>query len=304
MFNRRVYRRRFVRRGGLRFPGRVKQVVKKMHGLNTYHSVIYLQPTSWNYETGTPYHAVSYIFNISSPADLLSNIPAMVDTDDLQFYIKRLYSKSTFTNVSLHGVMMEVTTLVARNDIRVGQTINSIASTDVTGYTNGLGALQVPYASWALSDSFKKNFKILASKKRILKPGQLKTVTCKVQKSYLRKPVSANVEGDSIGYNYREGNIIKVVRFYGLPTNWLSSGIDNGVGLTPVVVRAIQTRYASYYRMDDAKPDAQIAYPNQFTTSSASNNATWNPTYATIAYNGTTIDPVQPAIVENIPREP
>lgn len=269
------------------FPGRVKQVVKKMHGLNTNVDVRYLTPATYNYGVGAPYATFNYYFNTSSPGNLRARIPALLDSPDLQFYVKRMYTRNTFTNVSLQNVMVDITKLYARRDIRADVTLAEICNDEVVGTSAvTVPLIQMPYVSFTVGDTFRKTFKVLSHKQRILKPLSTVTIKDRIQKSYLRKPINQDVEADT-QYSTRRGNILTIVRFYGTPTNWTNSvGVGTNItGLTPVIIRGIQNTYTSYYRMDDAEPTALFTNNAGFTTVGVTGNTTWNPTYAMLVAN-------------------
>lgn len=261
----------------------MKQVVKKMHGLNTMAYVQLLSPVNFNYGLGTQYQAALYIFNMSAPNQLAFNIPTwQTDPLDTQYWLKRLYTKNTYTNTGLQPIIMETWTIYCRTDLRDGETIVSIANEGVQGVTT-TSIVHMPYTSFAIGDSFRKHFKVMKVKRRILKPLQVKTVTNKVCKKYLRKPISRRVEGDS-DYTHREGNIITLVRFYGIPTNWTNAANigTNETGMSYVQVRGIQHRYLSYYRMDDVTPTTGVASNADFSVAGYANLA-WIPTYLNVA---------------------
>lgn len=253
-----------------------------MHGLTTEQVVSPTSPINLNYGAGQPYSSAYYIFNPSSPVALNTMIPNLNTSQDgdSQFWIKRGYVKNMYTNVGMFPVYCQTTTLIARKDLNTSLVV--IANDDVQNLNvSGLNLMAIPFLSWTVSDEFRKSFKVLKQKTTIMKSMATRTTITKLNPSYYRKAITGDIEGD-LEYTFRRGNIVKVVKFTGIPCNWTSEGggIINQNGLTPIQIRGFTHYYCSYRRMDDTQSFASVQTSNvDFTTTNVSPNISLNPTF-------------------------
>lgn len=253
-----------------------------MHGINTQQSFIYLPPILISNVAGQPQQAAIQIFTLGNAASLNNNIPDFDGTT--QFYLKRLYTSATYTNVNHIPCVIEYNKMVCRRDLTTADNVTSFMNQDVQTNTTVFLSANTPWLSPFTGDTFRKSFKLITRKRMILTPGKCKTFHMGVQKNYLRKAISGEDEG-SATYGLRKGNLIYLFRFYGMPVNYSDgSSINSQTCLGPVNVRGLSHDYCSYYRMDDVEPTSTIGWTER--QGIITSNIALLPSY-TIAVHGT-----------------
>lgn len=262
------------------FVKRVKHIVKKLHGLNTRQYCNFEPQIQQNQFQGSLQYAVIREVSVDSPGQITNVIPALTDNTEKQIYIKRLYRTLTYTNNSLFPVICQATWVRCRFDMTTG--ITALLQVDAPN-------AYFPYLSSYTGDDFRKKCKIVKQKTITMKSGI--PYTFKVKSNYQsRKPITGDVEGDLLAFNYRKGNTVLLLKWYGIPQqNYIGGGFD-GTVLSSVIINGVSHTYASYYTMDDAEPTstASMLIPPNI----AETNLGWNPTmYAGAAQNAELIMP-------------
>lgn len=214
-----------------------------------------------------------------SPASLQALLgPGFVG--DTQYWLKRLYWKFTYNNVNHIPVYFDLYYVRARRDIAniTDQTFINMANDDVSvSPTSVYQPIQIPYTSPFTSDTWRKNWKIISHKRRLLLPMRPKTFYVKIKKSYLNRAICQETEG-STSYFSRRGDVMVHCRFTGIPVNYQPATESfQGVILGPIAVRGVLQQYASYYVMDDVTPTSIITQDYNLTLDAQ--NLALMPTY-------------------------
>lgn len=249
-----------------------------MHGLNTKQIFDFINPTNLPSAAASPQAARTYIINPTFYGEM-QTLLGTTFTGDIQFWLKRYYWQMTFTNVNHIPVMMEIYKFRMRRDLSSNETVSGILNASVNTNQGGSYApLELPGISPFTGDDARKTFKILSKRRKVLQPMRQARVFVSMQRSWLRKAISADVEG-SAQYNARKGSTLALVRFYGVPVNYedTAAGSVQGTALGPIFVRGTYLRYASYYRMDDVTPTSDVTIP--FTIPLPANNVAFHPAY-------------------------
>lgn len=240
-----------------------------MHGLNVNQVTGYLPVFQQNNDSNQNQFAYTRYFTVDQPDILNTLIPVFNFNGDTEHYIKRLYGIYHMVNCGMFPVICETVTCRARNDLRVGE--NILTKMEQDGVRR-----DIPYASMTTGSDFKKNFKVLRSRKFTMKPGI--PYKYRVRGCYAGgHPISYDKEGDD-DYVHRKGNIIMVIKIYGIPLSCrlVNSASTQEAVLGSVIVRGTYQYYVSYYRMDDATPSTTIT--NYIPISIPQDNVQGNPT--------------------------
>lgn len=246
-----------------------------MHGLNTRQLIEF--STNYNKpDSGTELQ--STVANLYAPGNSasLSTILGTGFVTDVQFWLKRYYYDITVANVNHLPVYMEVTWLRARKDITANQTFAGIINDDVISNVSAYTASETPYCSPFTGDTFRRNYKILKSRTTLLRPLRPRRLIIKVQKKYLRKAITFDVEGDP-NFTARAGDILLFIRYYGIPVNLTNTSFTGATAIGPVYIRQIVRRYCSWYNMNDIEPTSTIT--NNIPTTLGTDNAAFSPSY-------------------------
>lgn len=232
--------RRFGRGGYRRygFTSRVKNVVKKMHALQTLQYPIFLDPIITQNTSGGSQNAFTRYYTPDDPNDIRNYFPGAAADEEI--FIKRLYEQLLFTNTGVYPVYVQYAYLRARNDTT--SAINVIIAQDAP-------AVNQPYVSFTTGHDLQKQFKIIKSNSFFMRPA--KTYKFKVKSIYANsnKPITKDVEG-STNYQHKRGNTILVLRFMGVPIGYLNSGdTARNTCLGPMNIRGVSNTYISYHTM-------------------------------------------------------
>lgn len=244
-----------------------------MHGLNTRQRVDYFAPISQIQYDGESQLSRIQSYSVDAPSTIKTIISVLNTSPELQVYVKRLYSIHYISNNYTHSCVCESYLLKLRYDIASPGTILGLMGQDAPDVLS-------PYISPLTGDDFRKQVKIVKSKRFIMKAG--KTYKFKTPSMYNGrvKPINGDTEGN-VSYNYRKGNYIRMWRYYGVPnlfaldvTEPLPGTVLSGLGITHVY-----HTYASYYSMDDATPDSTAF--TSLAPNMAASNAMFNSTNVT-----------------------
>jgi len=226
-----------------------------MHGLNKNQSSLLGQLfTSLTPSSGSPQIRLWLALLPDAPGNLESFVPPL-GSGFVQTYMKRCKWDCIMTNAGQLPCEIQVTKLRCRKDVPN----NSVWGSDIIGAliniasqnTGTSNIMQLNYISWTVGETFQKFFKILTSRRFILRPGrQFKTAA---SHKYPSRPLTHQSDAQSAAWHYRRGNMLTLIHATGLPY----SGSD---GTTPVLgnvkLAYMIHRYYSYYNMDDVVADA------------------------------------------------
>lgn len=248
-----------------------------MHGIQTYqHSRWFPQITANNDSSQTQLAQLRQDSN-DTPITLTAHLNSAYFDGDNQVFLKRNYSTQYLTNNSQFDIICETWWLRARRDTVLS--LNAIIAEDAPPGN-------LPYISPTTGDNFRKIFKIIKSKTRVMRPARVyKTRT---GSGLLNKKITKDVDGDTT-YTYRKGNIILFQRFYGVPVTFIDSTnptIPNTC-LGPMIVRGVFHDYVSYYTMDTTQPNTSATTEIPQTIGALANNNALLPTYVNVAYPNT-----------------
>ncbi|QDJ95258.1 capsid protein [Capybara virus 26_cap1_2125] len=260
-----------------------------MHGLNTRQRVDTLTPQTQTMAFGQSQQALSYVMSVDAPGYLASGgmLNGLSVAPETQVYVKRCYGRAIISNNGIFPIMCESYLFKARFDLSNSLTVNGVMSQDGPNITD-------PYVSPTTGDNFRKTFKILSSRTRILNPGKTYTFKVPSQYSNATKYIMGDIEGNFANFNYRKGNIIRYLRFYGVPVLYgPTPDAVPGTILSSIAVTGIFKGYVSYYTMDDATADSSAV--NNLAPSLPNNNTILNAVTATAAFNADPGRWVEPA---------
>jgi len=249
-----------------------------MHGLNTVQQTNFITPISQ--QTTVSGNAGRYWneTSVDAPATLRNLLTTWSSTD--QYYIKRLYNTVYYTNVCLMPVMVDIWHLKLRKDNDI-----DVLPSMAVGAPNPLS----PYQSPMTGDLFRRQYKILKHKSKILYPQKLLRLTIKSSIPYRKAGlISSTMDGD-LSYVHRANNKILMVSFSGIPINGVlaATPATDGTVISPFMVRGLVHQYISYYSLNDIQPTSSTIGTGLPLSYVEANTAT-NPTYAQVAL--TTVD--------------
>jgi len=250
---RRNFKRQWRRAG---FGGRVKGVVKKMHGLNKRQYAGFYVPWDQEVQPGSSQYALTQTIVLDSPQGLSQFLPTLFGntTDDSRYtevYIKKFLGKMMYFNHCNYPCWLEYTYLRSRVDIPAGSTLEQLMSAD--------GPLPyLAYISPFTGNSFQKQFKILKTRKKLIQPGKFCTV--KFKKTFYPKAYTGAVQGNTAKWFALEGNLFLYIRAYGYPLLGHDTGDNHDFSLLgKIELSRLALSYISYYVMDDVRPDSTVA---------------------------------------------
>lgn len=237
----------------------VKNVVKKMHGLNTVQTLEISDNTPLvnGYTAGSAITADYCHISPGSSFSLVTHIPQLemeTNENDRQVYIKRGFATIYFTNQSPQNIYFQTLTLRARNDIPndygtgTGHTMERTTLVSMMETGPGTATVQDPYLSCTFGNFFQKNFKILKNKVKQVRPGKTWSVAASFKPS--NKPLTPQML-DQTRAVFRRGTIIKFFRVWGIPYFDPNESFHS---VTPYIVSSVTKYYYSYYLMDDVIP--------------------------------------------------
>lgn len=213
-----------------------------MHGLNTIQKVDFTPFVAQNQDTLQPLRSFIMEEALDNPSGLQYILNGFVPTSDIEYYIKRLYKQLFMVNNSVFPVICTAYFIKIRHDTVANMT--AMMSEDAP-------PINYPYFSLTTSPEFRKQAKVIKSKRFTMMPGKPYKFT--IKSSYAgRKPIIGAVEGDGAHYNYRKGNTTLMLKFDGIPQPSNATGVY-GNTLSSVIINGIARWFVSYYRMDDAE---------------------------------------------------
>lgn len=250
----------------------IRNVVKKMHGLQIRQGAEYA-PLFWrSLASGSSAQATFNAYGVDDPVTLNYFLMYGESYDNREYYVKRMYDVHTLTNHTPAPCYVEIIYLMARASMPLNGSYTDLATTvyvsmsqDVEGATD---YPLVPYLSPLVSPFFRKNFKIVKRKVRLLQPGIPRNFKLQCSKAILNKPIMKSVEGDNANWVIRKGNRIMAIRVYGCPAPAIinTSSFQNETTLTSFTVSHMRRRYASWYNMDEARDRTYLReVPPEFT---------------------------------------
>lgn len=249
----------------MKFPTRVKHVVKKMHGLNVCQA-INTRRIQQNVFSGDSQQSINSTYSIDSPGTLGYIIPDWnTAASDTQWYIKRLYRTVRWVNTGQFPVIWETYKIYVRKDIIL---VGTAAADDPWEIAEDDGvSATIPYVSPFTGNTFQKQFKILSSRRKMIQPGA--SIKFKTYSRYngATRPINRAVEGD-VRFSYRKGNRLTMCRVYGTPISYVpTSGpvTEPDTILSPIQMNGVDTEYVSWYRLDDVLPTSYVVN-NLYTT--------------------------------------
>lgn len=268
-----------------------------MHGLNTVQTCDYIPSRTQNNDSSQTQRAITQVVPCDNPQKLVVMSNGMFNAvDDTQAYMKRLYTTLILSNGSLFPNMLEVYWLECRDDIDSADSLEALMTADGV-------ASDLPYISPTTGQNFLRKFKILKTKKIILRPTQTRTFTIRARMR--TRPMTYIADCNPVRYLYREGTRLLFYRVYGTPVQYVkSAGWDNAVCLSPVWSHGIVKTYWSYYRMDDADPNTITTSTLATTLPAQDNRGTLPVTVQTTVPSTTSVTAVDfnnPTYVYNVP---
>lgn len=225
-------------------------MVKKMHGLQVYQDVNTKLTITNGDVPGDANNVEAQAWSITRPADLIGAGIVSGAQPDRQSYIKRATLEVWYKNVYAFPVRMVSILCKARRDITVA------AATVYTIMEDGAPVF-APYMSYTTSNTFQKLFKILKTKDRLLPGGAVKRLVRK-DRQYNYRAVNADVEGNSVDYTYRKGNLVWVDIFHGTPVACDNEEVANNNVQCRFFIVCTYRYYYSWYRMDLTTPTSNI----------------------------------------------
>lgn len=264
--------------------------MKKLHGLNTHLTVQYVDPIKEpTTQAGDDMEAWTYTFHPALPSSLNTYIPGFSGSGDLQHYLKRMYQTVTLNNTASFPLHVDIYKLYCRRD--ASQTLDFLIDVDVTSSTTSTWNLRtLQYAPISLGNEFRRTWKILSKKRKILNPMRPWTFKAGIQKGYLRHPITSELEGNNV-YWARKGAIVTYLKIHGVPCNYDNYGntpyFTNGI--SPMRLRGVISTYASWYTMADATPTSSVTQSIGTTNSIPFSMVAYNPSYVN-AVNTATVD--------------
>lgn len=236
--------------------------MKKLHGLNTRQDIAFntvLHATNGN---SLSQQAEVFYFSHSSTQNLRNLLfSAEIPASTREYYVKRYYCRHTFVNTLPYPTIFEHSIVRARADIPRTTAQTNLPTAMEYALTNGLVPgidwIKAPYASIFASPFFRKTFKIVKSKRYVMKPGKLYNVKDNLTRSLLNRPIMNSKEGNTDQTIILKGGHVHIFRLYGTPIfNNGSSGAESC--LTNHRVVQLTNFYASWYNMDDAQDNQQL----------------------------------------------
>lgn len=237
-------------------------MVKKLHGLNTRQDIALdpiIHATSGN---STSQQAEIAYFSHSSTQNLRNLLfSSEIAASTREYYVKRYYCRHTWVNTLSYPTIFEHSVVRARADIpRTADQTNlntAMAYALTNGLTPGLDWIKTAYASIFASPYFRKTFKIIKSKRYVMKPGKLYRFKDNLTPSLRNRPIMNAKEGNVDQTIILKGGLVHIFRIYGTPIyNNGSSGAEACLSNHRVV--HLTEFYASWYNMDDAQDNQQL----------------------------------------------
>lgn len=233
----------------------VKNVVKKMHGLNTFQLTDSIRFLDSGLITGSQLTA----FNYKTPdsPQILGVVMPSLTTDDQQTYLKRLYVKTTWYNRGPLPCKVRHVWVRCRRDISSDTGTDGTVALAVIMAKNAPSAANVAYVSNTTGEEFHRFFKILKTTDRIRRPGR--AWTTKVKSSISRsRPVTWSNNGNTTLYHFRKGNKLLITWITGMPFPREDEPLS--VQCTgPYDVVAVDHHYCSFYNLDDVTPTSIVS---------------------------------------------
>lgn len=247
---------------------RVKNIIKKMHGLQVRQVFAPGQIFRSEYNDPDIVQELEYV-TPDDPRSLDLYVPPFATDPAKEVYMKRATVKDQFINCGLSPVHFTVHTVIARDDIPSSYTLSGILNT-------GAPATYTYDCSVTTGHLFQQLFKIVKTTRRWLQPGR--TMAVKVSRSYSpNKAFTGNYQANQTDWYLTKGQVIKIVVCRGILAydNGQYNPVDNGnaIGLVPYMVQTYRKYYFSWYTMDDAEPDSNVLITPFFPTVMQAN---WN----------------------------
>lgn len=229
----------------------VKNVVKKMHGLNVIQ-VINTGALNGSATTnsGTDQTRRLNIMDVDSPSNLQD---LNIFDGGRQVYFKRITACREFHNVGATSVRFMNVVVRARKDTPVSGSWPNI-NTMVTQLLNDGIPYTYNYASPFTSNKFQKMFKILSTKRKLLRPGRL--LKYRVKAYVPNRPYTEQVEANSDEWLLRRGNKLLLTFTQGVPYFLFNDYTTVNLGNQSCTI--VDHLYFSYYQMDDVEPTSTI----------------------------------------------
>lgn len=247
-----------------------------MHGLNTNQTVDWASPVTQPLVLGSNYPTAQFYYRIGGL--WLFEMLGLTPESNVQVWLKRAYENTTYWNVGQWNLILEEWTYIARLDQIIG--VDATLASDL---------FPSVWASPHTGDDFRNQYKIIGRRKRVIKPTQSFSITTSVQRSWLRKPISADVEGNNTFW-CRKGATVKHIRITGAPNIITpeTTPFEDGTSWGPIMIRGVRKRYVSYYRMDDVDPTSTITNDTELGGTLPFTNNSDTITMYTLAHPGNT----------------
>lgn len=276
----------------------VQAVVKKMHGLQTFQKYEYLAPLQRGLDAGSSIGTGFEVFGVDDPSTLVECLFKSETNTTREYYIKRHYIQLTLTNPFPTPMMCEFTWLRARQSIPVSPTWTDLPTAIYTIVydQNGQGGQLMPWISPYSGPTLHKWFKIIKTRKRIMKPGKPYFVKLQSSPSTRKRPLQVATEGDTQTYLLMRGQRVLIIRPYGLPSLVAGGNEDypNNTTLNEWALSLTRRTYTSWYNMDVDFDSNSVDFVPSEMDGRVSAVHTFNPTTFHHSYSRPSVETGQP----------
>lgn len=269
-----------------------------MHGLQTFQAYKFLPPLQRGLDAGTSIGSLFEVYGVDDPASLVECLFRLDSDVTREYWVKRHYKQLTLTNVFPTPMMCEFTWLRARQSIPVTTSWPDLSTAvySITYDQNGQAGVLFPWVSPWCGPVLHKWFKIVKTRKRIMKPGKPYFVKLQSSRSTRKRPMQLGTEGDYQTYNLMRGQKVLVIRPYGLPSLVAGGNEDypNNTTLNEFCLSVAYRTYTSYYNMDVAEDQNTINFEPPEIEGRISAVHTFNPTTFHHSYARPSVETGQP----------
>lgn len=236
----------------------VKNVVKKMHGLNKRQYVDFDSYFNSGIEGGSQQASFAHI-SPDSPNNLEALVDTLVTNSLSQTYIKRCTAHATLYNVGTLPVHVKVLYVRVRRDVAASAGLDhSTALANILNFnaSPSVSYYNMPFVSNTSSDEFQKTFKMLRSTNRFLRPGRKMDIT--VKRKFGNRVLNWVTDADNNQWYWRKGNRIAIWWIHGFPVSPFNAPTESPGVLTGYHLTSMLKWYVSYYNMNDVSADSVV----------------------------------------------